>query len=118
MYWYEQAVKTDDHDEGGEYDSTMHDPTYQLLAKQAELYLSGGHGLDKDAQKSGKLGRGRGEYDCTMHDPTYQLLAKQAELYLSGGHGLDKDAQKAGKLDWGGGGVRLYHAGSHVPTPS
>ncbi|KAK3089352.1 hypothetical protein FSP39_002962 [Pinctada imbricata] len=55
VYWYEQAVKTDDHDEGGEYDCTMHDPIYQLQAKQADMYLKGGHGLDKDPQKAGDL---------------------------------------------------------------
>ena len=43
-----------DHDEGGEFDSTMADPVHLLLARQAEMYKEGGHGLDKDLQKAGK----------------------------------------------------------------
>lgn len=53
VYWYEQAVKTNDNDEGGQYDCTMNDPSYTLLAKQAELYRQGEHGLDKDPQRAG-----------------------------------------------------------------
>lgn len=55
VYWYEQAVKTNDNDEGGQYDCTMNDPSYTLLAKQAELYRQGEHGLDKDPQRAGDL---------------------------------------------------------------
>lgn len=40
-------------DEGGEFDSTMNDPPYQLMAKQAELLRQGGHGLDKDSERAG-----------------------------------------------------------------
>ncbi|XP_061182079.1 eukaryotic elongation factor 2 kinase-like isoform X1 [Saccostrea echinata] len=55
VYWYEQAVKTQDNDEGGQYDCTINDPAYQLMAKQAELYRQGGHGLQKDPQRAGEL---------------------------------------------------------------
>ncbi|KAL3876114.1 hypothetical protein ACJMK2_033992 [Sinanodonta woodiana] len=55
VYWYNQAVSTNENDEGGEFDSTMNDPVYQLLAKQAEMYRQGGNGLDKDPQKAGDL---------------------------------------------------------------
>lgn len=55
VYWYEQAVKTHDNDEGGQFDCTINDPSYTLLAKQAEMYRQGGHGLDKDPQRAGDL---------------------------------------------------------------
>lgn len=53
VYWYEQAVKTHDNDEGGQFDCTINDPSYTLMAKQAEMYRQGGHGLDKDPQRAG-----------------------------------------------------------------
>ncbi|XP_052068351.1 eukaryotic elongation factor 2 kinase-like isoform X1 [Mytilus californianus] len=55
IHYYNLAVKTDNHDEGGEYDSTINDPLYQIQAKQAELYRYGGHGLQKDASSAGDL---------------------------------------------------------------
>lgn len=44
----------DNQDEGGEFDSTINDPLYQILGKQAELYRQGGHGLEKDPSKAGQ----------------------------------------------------------------
>ncbi|XP_059168099.1 eukaryotic elongation factor 2 kinase-like [Physella acuta] len=55
VHYYQQAIEQNDHDEGGEFDSTMADPVHQLLAQQAEMYRAGGHGLDKDLQKAGDL---------------------------------------------------------------
>ncbi|XP_078319080.1 eukaryotic elongation factor 2 kinase-like isoform X2 [Crassostrea virginica] len=55
VYWFEQAVKTQDNDDGGQYDCTINDPSYTLLAKQADMYRKGGHGLDKDPQRAGDL---------------------------------------------------------------
>ncbi|CAC5384201.1 EEF2K [Mytilus coruscus] len=55
IHYYNLAVKTDNHDEGGEYDSTINDPLYQIQAKQAELYRYGGHGLQKDPSSAGDL---------------------------------------------------------------
>lgn len=55
VYWYEQAVKTHDNDEGGQFDCTINDPSYTLMAKQAEMYRQGGHGLDKDPQRAGTV---------------------------------------------------------------
>lgn len=54
VYWFEQAVKTQDNDDGGQYDCTINDPSYTLLAKQADMYRKGGHGLDKDPQRAGQ----------------------------------------------------------------
>jgi hypothetical protein len=54
VYYYQLAIAQNDHDEGGEFDSTMEDPLHQLQAEQAALYRTGGHGLDKDLQKAGK----------------------------------------------------------------
>ncbi|KAF8791842.1 Eukaryotic elongation factor 2 kinase like protein [Argiope bruennichi] len=55
VYWYEKAIKTEEIDEGGEYDACMHDPTYELLSRQAALYQKGGFGLQKDPTKAGDL---------------------------------------------------------------
>ncbi|RUS71830.1 hypothetical protein EGW08_020415 [Elysia chlorotica] len=55
VHYYQQAVEMNDHDEGGEYDSTIGDPTHILIARQAEMYKEGGHGLDKDLQKAGDM---------------------------------------------------------------
>ena len=54
VHYYQRAIEMNDHDEGGEFDSTMADPVHLLLARQAEMYKEGGHGLDKDLQKAGK----------------------------------------------------------------
>lgn len=55
FHWYDEALNKNDMDEGGEFDSTMNDPPYQLMAKQAELLRQGGHGLDKDSERAGNL---------------------------------------------------------------
>lgn len=55
VMWYNLAITTTENDEGGEYDGCMDDPPYLLLARQAELYLEGGHGLEKDAATAGEL---------------------------------------------------------------
>lgn len=41
-------------DENGEYDCTMADPNYLLIARQAEMYREGSFGLCKDPSQSGK----------------------------------------------------------------
>ncbi len=51
--WYVKTVETTQDDESGEYDGIIDHPVYQLQAKMAELYLSGGLGLDKDPNYSG-----------------------------------------------------------------
>ena len=51
--WYQIALQTQDHDDHGEFDATMSDPNYLILATQAEMYLSGGFGLEKDPSRSG-----------------------------------------------------------------
>ena len=62
------AVNKIQHDEGGEFDSTMEDPLYLLLARQAEMYLEGDHGLEKDpsyaGQSCGLCGQCRGAAQC------------------------------------------------------
>ncbi|KAL8595062.1 hypothetical protein ACOMHN_002040 [Nucella lapillus] len=58
LHWYDEAVhqmKQENDDDGGEFDSTMEDPLYLLLARQAEMYHTGGHGLDKDPYNAGDL---------------------------------------------------------------
>uniref|UniRef100_A0A8C5R064 Eukaryotic elongation factor 2 kinase n=1 Tax=Leptobrachium leishanense TaxID=445787 RepID=A0A8C5R064_9ANUR len=53
--WYDAALNMTDYDEGGEYDGTQDEPKYMLLAREAELLVSGGFNLEKDPQKAGDL---------------------------------------------------------------
>ncbi|EEC15469.1 elongation factor 2 kinase, putative [Ixodes scapularis] len=53
--WYGLALSRTERDDEGEYDGCMDDPDYLLLARQAELTLLGGHGLDRDPQAAGEL---------------------------------------------------------------
>lgn len=55
LYWYNSALNMTDYDEGGEFDGTQDEPKYLLLAREAEMLLSGGHNLEKDPQRSGDL---------------------------------------------------------------
>nr|XP_008121408.1 PREDICTED: eukaryotic elongation factor 2 kinase isoform X2 [Anolis carolinensis] len=55
LYWYNAALNMTDYDEGGEYDGTQDEPHYLLLAREAEMLMSGGFNLDKDPQRSGEL---------------------------------------------------------------
>lgn len=55
VHWYDQAVSKVQHDDGGEFDSTMEDPSYLLLSRQAEMYLEGGYGLEKNPSNAGDL---------------------------------------------------------------
>jgi len=53
--WYTLAVSMESGDEEGNYDGTMDDPTYQLLARQAEMYRHGEYELDADTAKAAEL---------------------------------------------------------------
>ncbi|XP_076442554.1 eukaryotic elongation factor 2 kinase-like isoform X2 [Babylonia areolata] len=55
LHWYDEAVHQMKQDDGGEFDSTMEDPLYLLVARQAEMYLEGGYGLQKDPYNAGDL---------------------------------------------------------------
>ncbi|KAM4697540.1 eukaryotic elongation factor 2 kinase [Rhinophrynus dorsalis] len=55
LFWYNSALNMTDYDEGGEYDGTQDEPKYLLLAREAEMLLSGGYNLEKDPQRSGDL---------------------------------------------------------------
>uniref|UniRef100_G1N7P5 Eukaryotic elongation factor 2 kinase n=1 Tax=Meleagris gallopavo TaxID=9103 RepID=G1N7P5_MELGA len=55
LYWYNAALNMTDYDEGGEYDGTQDEPRYLLLAREAEMLMTGGFHLDKDPQRSGDL---------------------------------------------------------------
>ncbi|XP_076338080.1 eukaryotic elongation factor 2 kinase-like [Tachypleus tridentatus] len=63
--WYDRAVRV----EGEEFNACMHDPDYQLLARQADLYRKGGFGLEKDCNKAGEL---------------YQAAAEAAMMAMKG----------------------------------
>nr|BAE22773.1 unnamed protein product [Mus musculus] len=52
LHWYNTALETTDCDEGGEYDGIQDEPQYALLAREAEMLLTGGFGLDKNPQRS------------------------------------------------------------------
>lgn len=55
LFWYNSALNMTDYDEGGEYDGTQDEPKYLLLAREAEMLLSGGFKLEKDPQRAGDL---------------------------------------------------------------
>jgi hypothetical protein len=57
LHWYNTALETTDCDEGGEYDGIQDEPQYALLAREAEMLLTGGFGLDKNPQRSGEAHR-------------------------------------------------------------
>ncbi|KAL5019070.1 hypothetical protein ScPMuIL_004792 [Solemya velum] len=75
IYWFNRAMETSD-DEGGEYDCTMNDPLYELKAKQAQMYLKGGFGLDKDPSKSGDL------YNEAAEDAMAAMKGRLANKYF------------------------------------
>lgn len=55
IHWYDEALNSvEENDEGGEYDSTMYDPPHTLMARMADMYLSGGNGLDKMPERAGR----------------------------------------------------------------
>ncbi|XP_074866435.1 eukaryotic elongation factor 2 kinase isoform X1 [Carettochelys insculpta] len=55
LHWYNAALNMSDYDEGGEYDGTQDEPRYLLLAREAEMFMTGGFHLAKDPQRSGEL---------------------------------------------------------------
>uniref|UniRef100_A0A8C8RAC0 Eukaryotic elongation factor 2 kinase n=1 Tax=Pelusios castaneus TaxID=367368 RepID=A0A8C8RAC0_9SAUR len=55
LHWYNAALNMTDYDEGGEYDGTQDEPRYLLLAREAEMLITGGFHLAKDPQRSGDL---------------------------------------------------------------
>jgi hypothetical protein len=56
VHWYERALSKmkEEQDSGGDFDSTMEDPGYLLMARMAQMYLEGGNGLDKNPSDAGK----------------------------------------------------------------
>ncbi|XP_071796451.1 eukaryotic elongation factor 2 kinase-like isoform X2 [Asterias amurensis] len=55
VHWCQSAISMSNEDEDGEFDCLNEDPNYMLLVKQADMYRTGGHGLDKNSQKAGDL---------------------------------------------------------------
>ncbi|XP_052761871.1 eukaryotic elongation factor 2 kinase-like isoform X2 [Mya arenaria] len=56
IHWYDEALTSmNDNDEGGEYDSTMYDPPFTIMANMAEMYLAGGHGLEKSPERAAEM---------------------------------------------------------------
>ncbi|XP_066432376.1 eukaryotic elongation factor 2 kinase isoform X3 [Eleutherodactylus coqui] len=55
LFWYNSALNMTDYDEGGEYDGTQDEPKYLLLAREAEMLLTGGFKLESDPQRAGEL---------------------------------------------------------------
>lgn len=59
--WYQRALEcttdssVDDGDSVFGSEMTPADPDHIILSRMAEMYRSGGHGLEKDPQKSGNL---------------------------------------------------------------
>lgn len=76
VYWLDKVINTDTVDEEGNFDGTMDDPQYQLVAKQAAMYLSGGKGLPKDPNKAGEL------YSWAAELATEAMKGKLASKYF------------------------------------
>ena len=56
VHWYDSAVASiEASDEEGNFDGSMDDPPYQLLARLGEMYLAGGHGLEKSPSEAADL---------------------------------------------------------------
>ncbi len=55
MSWYQRAIDTEEADDSGEYDGTLEMPVYQMQAKVADMYLSGGPLLEPDPSYAGEL---------------------------------------------------------------
>ncbi|KAM7381373.1 hypothetical protein PAMA_012287 [Pampus argenteus] len=55
IHWYDSVLNMTDYDEGGEFDGTQDEPRYLLLAREAEMYQTGGYNLTADPQKAGDL---------------------------------------------------------------
>ncbi|XP_059834939.1 eukaryotic elongation factor 2 kinase isoform X1 [Hypanus sabinus] len=55
LYWYNAALNMTEYDEGGEYDGTGDEPKYSLLAREAEIHMTGGFGVEPDPQTAGDL---------------------------------------------------------------
>ncbi|CAL4124614.1 unnamed protein product [Meganyctiphanes norvegica] len=53
--WYEEAVYLEETDSDGNFDGTMDHPRHQLVATQAHMFLTGGHGLVQHTKKAGEL---------------------------------------------------------------
>ncbi|GAB1598956.1 eukaryotic elongation factor 2 kinase-like [Argonauta hians] len=53
--WYDRAIHSLVNDTSEMFDSTMHSPMHLLLAAQANIYNTGGYGVDKDPQQAGDI---------------------------------------------------------------
>lgn len=54
-HWLDKVVNTHTEDEDGHFDGTLEDPDYMVVSQLANMYWSGGYGLDKDAYKAGNV---------------------------------------------------------------
>ncbi|KAK3882577.1 hypothetical protein Pcinc_013055 [Petrolisthes cinctipes] len=76
VFWLDRVINTNTEDEGGNFDGTMNDPVYQLVARQAAMYLGGKHGLQKDPNKAGEL------YSWAAELATEAMKGKLASKYF------------------------------------
>lgn len=55
-YWYRKALSSlEGCDEEGNFDGSMDDPPYQLMARLGEMHRDGGHGLKNDPAEAADL---------------------------------------------------------------
>lgn len=56
VHFYGLAISSiEASDEEGHFDGSMDDPPYQLMARLAEMYLEGAHGLQKNPAEAADL---------------------------------------------------------------
>lgn len=55
VHWYDCVLNMTDYDEGGEFDGIQDEPRHLLLAREAEMFQSGGFNLAANPQRAGDL---------------------------------------------------------------
>lgn len=53
VYWYNCVLNMTDYDEGGEFDGIQDQPRHLLLAREAEMFQTGGFNLTANPQRAG-----------------------------------------------------------------
>jgi len=57
LNWFDKLLNDDQNDAEGGYDSVLSRlaPPHEVMANQADIYLEGGNGVDKDLERAGKI---------------------------------------------------------------
>lgn len=75
--WYEAVLGTNSEDAVGEYDPTSDCPSYEILAKMANMYLTGDEDLDKDPSYAGSI------MPCSIARPLLSRFVARSPVMMS-----------------------------------